>query len=364
MSNVLADSQFQPPQVYVEGTWLYGAIVTAILYGIIVVLYLMCARSLWGQIRSRDGAQTKNWFFFIYVNFIFALSTLYVAANSKITQLGFIDHRDYPGGPSAYEINTSSPPLNTAFVVSNWCADALMIWRCVVVYRDSKFHRIVTGFGCLMFLASVGKRLFHWVDPPSPLWVFAVTGSLWVIIVSQPAQSATGWMSFSFLFPYLSVSLAINIFICILTVLRLLYHRACISRVLGPGYGMLYTSFAAMIVESAAVYAICSLLYLVPYAINSPLANAFMQILGEAQVIAPLLIIYRVSEGKAWTREMATRLATPGSQAMHRLSTQPTPTSSRPRGLLNIQVALEGAQHTEREGSIQFADEEDKDFTM
>lgn len=119
--------------------------------------------------------------------------------------------------------------------------------------------------------------------------VFAVTGSLWVIIVSIPAQSGSGWMSFSFLFPYLSVSLAINILICILTVVRLLYHRACISKVLGPAYGMLYAGFAAMIIESAAVYAICSLLYLVPFAVNSPMAAAFLQILGEAQVTCSLV---------------------------------------------------------------------------
>lgn len=102
-------------------------------------------------------------------------------------------------------------------------------------------------------------------------------------------------MSFSFLFPYLSVSLAINILICILTVLRLLYHRACISKALGPAYGFLYASFATMIVESAAVYAICSLLYLVPYATNSPLANAFLQILGEAQVTCSLAQFFVVS---------------------------------------------------------------------
>ena len=118
--------------------------------------------------------------------------------------------------------------------------------------------------------------------------VFAVTGSLWVIIVAQH-PSGTGWMSFTFLFPYLSVSLAINILICILTVVRLLYHRACISKVLGPAYGMLYASFAAMIVESAAVYAICSLFYLIPFAASSPLADAFLQILGEAQVTCFLI---------------------------------------------------------------------------
>lgn len=97
-----SDPEYQPPQVYVEGTWLYGAIVTAILYGIVVVLYVMCARSLWARIRSRDGAANKHWFFFIYVNVVFALSTLYVAANAQITQLGFINNRDYPGGESFY----------------------------------------------------------------------------------------------------------------------------------------------------------------------------------------------------------------------------------------------------------------------
>lgn len=94
----MSDPQYQPPQVYVEGTWLYGAIVTAAFYGVVVVLYVMCARSLWARIRSRDGDIRKHWFFFAYVNIIFALSTLYVAANAQITQLGFINNRDYPGG--------------------------------------------------------------------------------------------------------------------------------------------------------------------------------------------------------------------------------------------------------------------------
>ncbi|KAF8439731.1 hypothetical protein L210DRAFT_3401674 [Boletus edulis BED1] len=326
MSNVLYDSQFQPPQVYAEGTWLYGAIVTGIFYGIIVVLYVMCARSTWSRIRSKNDGSKKNWFFFVYVNLLFALSTLYVASNSQITQLGFINHRDYPGGPSAFEINTSSAPLNVAFVVLNWCADALMIWRCIVVYRDCKFHRIVVGLGGFMLLGSL------------------VTGSLWVSITSQPSQSTTSWMSFDLLFPYLSISLTINILICILTVVRLLYHRARITKALGPGYGMLYASFASMIIESAAVFSISSVLYLVSYAVNSPLANAFVQTLGQAQVIAPLLIIHRVSEGKAWTSNMSARLTSSTTQVAR------TPINSQPAKPLNVRV--EYGRQLDHEGSI------------
>ncbi|KAH7910908.1 hypothetical protein BJ138DRAFT_48492 [Hygrophoropsis aurantiaca] len=328
-------------QLFAEGTWLQGAIVTSICYGVVLVLYLMCFQSLWRRIHTRDLGRTQNIFFLIYVTFIFALGTIYMAFNAQITQMGFINNREYPGGPADFESNTSSPPLNSAFVISNWCADAMMIWRCIVVYRDSRLSPLVILFGGLMLLASV------------------VTGCLWLVIVSSPAQDATGWMSFSFLFPYLSVSLAINVIISILTAGRLLYHRRRILHVLGPGHGALYTSFAAMIVESAAVYSVVSLLYLIPYAVNSPLANAFMQILGEAQIIAPLLIIYRVAEGKAWSRNHTTQViatSVESSLRMRRL-TQAVPASSphttgRSAAMLDVTVNFDVSKS--REGSIKF----------
>jgi hypothetical protein len=89
-------------------------------------------------------------------------------------------------GPSAYEEATSSPPLNAAFVLSSWCADLLMvsvhlylsislltthhhkIWRCVVVYRDTKVHRVIFGLGCFMFFAAVGLcQTYLFRSPPS-----------------------------------------------------------------------------------------------------------------------------------------------------------------------------------------------------
>lgn len=275
-------------QIYAEGAWLQGAIVTGVLYGVVIVLSAMCWRSLWPRAQLRGSAYKKNRFFLCYVTFLFVVGTIYVAFNAQITQMGFIDNRLYPGGPGAYEEATSSPPLNTAFVVSDWCADLLMIWRCTVVYKDTRIYYMIVGLGSILFLGAL------------------VTGTLWLVIVSTPAQAASGWMSFGLLFPYLCFSLTINIFISLLTVMRLLYHRHRISKVLGLGHGAIYASFASIIIESAAIYSICSLLYLIPYTLSNPIAFAFMQLLGEAQVIAPLLIIYRVSEGKAWTNRSTT----------------------------------------------------------
>lgn len=67
-------------------------------------------------------------------------------------------------------------------------------------------------------------------------------------------------------------------------VIRLLIYRWHVSRSLGEGYGRQYTSIAAMLIESAFLYSLFSLLFLIPFAINNPIQNTFVQALGEVQV--------------------------------------------------------------------------------
>ncbi|KAL4071732.1 hypothetical protein V8B97DRAFT_1943328 [Scleroderma yunnanense] len=329
-------------QLFSEAAWLQGAIVTSAFYGVALALSFMCVRSLWSRIRIRATGYKKDVFFLCYVVFVFCCATIYNIGNAQITQLGFIDRRNYPGGPAAFEESTSSIPINVTFILMDWCADLLMIWRCIVVYRDTRFRNPIVLFGILIFLATF------------------ITASLWVITVSMPAQAGSGWMSYNLLFPYLSVSLASTIFISCLTVLRFMYHRHHISRVLGHQHGTIYTSFAAMIVESAAVYSICSLLYIVPFALGNPLANAFMQILGMSQGVAPLLIIYRVAQGKAWTHSNSDQTATSSSLRMRRVSVNPTSESSSHvrSNPLNIQVTFDVERS--RDGSV-MKSKEDKE---
>lgn len=318
-------------ELFAEATWLQGAIVTAVMYGVALTLACMCFRSLWIRIRSRGPSYRKDIFFFCYVFVVITCATIYNIANAQVTQLGFIDRRNYPGGPSAFEQNNSSIPINVTFVLMDWFADLLMIWRCIVVYRDTRFRIYITIFGVVIFLGTF------------------VTASLWVITVSMPAQAGNNWMSYSLLFPYLSVSLASTIFISCLTVLRFLEHRHRISSVLGSNHGSIYASFAAMIIESASIYSVCSVLYIVPFAIGNPLANAFLQILGMAQGIAPLLIIYRVAEGKAWTQSNTDQTMTSTSFRMRRTSANPTTqgTSHRRSSPLNIQVTFDVQKSTD-----------------
>ncbi|KIJ64851.1 hypothetical protein HYDPIDRAFT_132008 [Hydnomerulius pinastri MD-312] len=277
-------------QLYAEKTWLAGAIITGTGYGIVLALFWLCFRALWYRTKIKDASYRRNMFFLVYVFVMFVFGSLFIGSNSQFTQLAFINDRNFSGGPSAYEEQMFSIGVdeigNVSFTLANWLADSLLVWRCVIIYRDC--------------------------GTPSPWLVLAVTGLmqlasfalgiLFLIQISTPASSpyfnadkTTNWT-----LPYFFVSLAINIIVTILIVLRLLFHRRRLIKVLGPGHASESTTVAAMIVESASVYSTFSLLFLIPFAMKSPVSNTFLQVIGEAQLIAPLLIIYREAQGKGW----------------------------------------------------------------
>ncbi|SJL05014.1 uncharacterized protein ARMOST_08385 [Armillaria ostoyae] len=91
-------------------------------------------------------------------------------------------------------------------------------------------------------------------------------------------------------------------------VMRLLLFRYRISKAMGPSYGRQYTSIASMIVESSLLYTSFQLLFIVPFGLNSAVQTIFIQPLSQVQVIAPLLIIFRVSSGQAWTSDTSTQI--------------------------------------------------------
>ncbi|CCM06167.1 uncharacterized protein FIBRA_08408 [Fibroporia radiculosa] len=276
--------------LYDEKTWLQGAILTGVGYGINVTLFVQCFHALLAKRPGAEGAR-KRAFYLAYISAMFVLASLFVGACSEMTQLSFIQYRNIPGGPSMYENVEFSIPAdeagNVSFVLTNWFADALMVWRCSVIYRGGRFPPwLAIAFPCLMYAAEI------------------VIGLLFLIQVSAPSGSpyltgAAGAINWTL--PYLCIAVSLNVIVTIMIVARLLLYRYRISRVLGPRHGSHYTGIAAMIVESAALYSAFALLLIIPFGMNNSLANVFLQSLSQVQVIAPLLIIYRVAQGKSWT---------------------------------------------------------------
>jgi hypothetical protein len=83
------------------------------------------------------------------------------------------------------------------------------------------------------------------------------------------------------------MSLALNVILTILIVGRLMLFRYRIRKMMCSNVnGSQYISVAAMLVESAAMYSSFSIAFLVPFGLNSPLAELFLQALGQVQVSA------------------------------------------------------------------------------
>lgn len=128
-------------------------------------------------------------------------------------------------------------------------------------------------------------------------------GILFLKQVGTVSQSPWDSAGINFTIPYYSMSLALNILVTILIVLRLLVYRHRIVRAMGAGHGSQYTSLAAMVVESAAIYSGFALLFIVPFALSSPLAQLFLQALSMVQGATTFLIIFRVATGKGWSQD-------------------------------------------------------------
>ncbi|KAG9307914.1 hypothetical protein JVU11DRAFT_9668 [Chiua virens] len=277
-------------QLNAEQAWMAGALITGAGYGIVAALFWLCLLALWNRLKIKDVHRRRHLLFLIYVCVMFIFGTLFLASNSQFTQLAFVNNRGYPGGPSAYEEQMFSIGVdeisNVSYVLANWLADVLLAWRCVIIYRDfgvrsGRIAFLVTG---VMLLASF------------------VLGIFFLLQISSPSSSP--YMNFgrsiNWTLPYFCLTLGINIAITLLIVVRLLFYRRTMVQLLGPGHATECTTVVAMLIESAAVYATFSLLFLIPYALNSPISYTFLQVLGEAQLIAPLLIIYREAQGKGW----------------------------------------------------------------
>jgi hypothetical protein len=108
--------------------------------------------------------------------------------------------------------------------------------------------------------------------------------SLFLIVeLSRPGITLWSTISINLAIPYWSISIGLNVIITTFIAGRLLYMRSRIQRAI-PGGGKDYVSITAMLVESAALYTVNGLFFLISYATNSPIQNLTLPLLGQTQV--------------------------------------------------------------------------------
>ncbi|KAJ3910394.1 hypothetical protein F5879DRAFT_378873 [Lentinula edodes] len=265
-----------------------GGQITAILYGIQLVLYLLSNRLLLNS--SRRGRDAN--FYVIYGTILLILWTIALACNALFGQYAWIDHRDVDG-PAAYIEENISAAYNTlgttAGVIMNFLSDGLLIYRCYILWSSWKV---------IIF----------------PIFLYFGGLSMSILLIYESAQPGANFFvghAVDFGVPYISLTISLNIIVTGLICGRLLYLRNEVNKILGPTHAKMYTSIIAILVESAALFTILGIVYVVVYARKSQTSIALVQVWGDFCAISPQLIILRIAMGHGWTKDTVGKLTTP-----------------------------------------------------
>lgn len=298
--------EYVPPDtdLFMERSNLIGLILSGVAYGILFTIFVQCAMLLTqGSPRGRSKGSSMSarervgtWLMY-YAVAMSVLATIAFGANTKFIQMTYIDYRSYPGGPNAFTQTFYNHPINlTSFVcytLMTWLGDGLVLYRFLIIYNFKKWLLV---FPCLVYLAMMAMSICLVVSINAPGGDFWTTASL------------------NFAIAFWSLSIGLNLGLTLLIAGRLFLMRNRVRRALGPEHSTAYTSILSMLIESAALYSTCGLVFIILYARNSPVQNIVLPPLGQIQGIAPLLIIFRVGSGKAWSRrEVAATSANPTS---------------------------------------------------
>lgn len=135
----MAPSYMTEKQFVNEKSFLYGAFLAAISYGVVATIAAICLNILRGKripIRHRKAQ-------FVYVVLLFTLSTLSMVFQVRMTQAGFLEQRDFNGGtagypgPAAYLGKNLDHALPIEFsawmaclVITNWFCDSVLVCGC------------------------------------------------------------------------------------------------------------------------------------------------------------------------------------------------------------------------------------------
>ncbi|EIW79064.1 hypothetical protein CONPUDRAFT_83405 [Coniophora puteana RWD-64-598 SS2] len=87
-----------------------------------------------------------------------------------------------------------------------------------------------------------------------------------------------------------------------------------------------YTNIASILVESCALFTITSVIFIGFYLAHNAVQFLMIAVLAQVQIIAPLLVMLRISKDVAWEADTATTVdhsestrACSGAQGRHRM---------------------------------------------
>ena len=101
---------------------------------------------------------------------------------------------------------------------------------------------------------------------------------------SQPSDSISSILSFGY--PFFTISFSLNVLLTLMIAIRLIMHARNIRNAMGfpSTTARVFISIFTLLIESFSLHAVSFMLYIVPWAANSPISSIFFPILVQTQV--------------------------------------------------------------------------------
>ncbi|KAF5354512.1 hypothetical protein D9757_013411 [Collybiopsis confluens] len=225
-----------------------------------------------------------------YIGSTFILATIGVGANARYTEDIWINFRVQENwSPKVLIENEFNFWYNRLAVDSQevlvWIMNALLFYRCSRVWSNAWWVVAIMG---TVYLAIVG---------------------LSISVMISAGQKAI-FTNLSLQTSFLALSCTYNLLFTILVSVRLLTVRHTVRKALSPEHAEPYMSITTTLVESASLYFVFDVIFLITFAVHSNVENLILLENSLIQGIAQLLIIIRVAEGREYddakrTKQMA-----------------------------------------------------------
>ncbi|KAF8802946.1 hypothetical protein BYT27DRAFT_7172243 [Phlegmacium glaucopus] len=268
-----------PPSFEVVINLMIGIIISSLAYVIVLTLPLVYLPL---HLKMSDISRRMRNFLLVYVTFMVTVSTVYL-----ITMTIALSNRF--GGSLAFlecvgltlldwtRVHNFAIGLVAGLCVlfASWGAQGLMLWRCAMLYEGVSRPRRIALIIVLvcMGLLSIGCCL---------------------------ASGLTHTPSFklSFLI-FTATTLFLNLVTAILITLRILYLNRYIQKTVESGHNSPYMTIIIICVESSALIAIFSSIYLILFFQQPEASLILISFLVHVYVISALLSVNRVARGNS-----------------------------------------------------------------
>ncbi|KAI0731599.1 hypothetical protein C8Q72DRAFT_212075 [Fomitopsis betulina] len=258
--------------------------ITAILYGIELVVYGVTVHALWTKPKQERGDR----FFLGFSTTLLMMMTILYSTLAVFGEEMYVVNASYQGGMDAYlaaNVNVWYQTLgSTAPIAANLLGDALMIYRCYVMYNT-------------YYIAVI----------PTLIWLGSFASGILLLYASgRPNGDFFAGFSENCGLAYYATTISLNIMTTALIIVRLLWISSYMRKNLGTPSSDIYVNAIAIIVESALPYTLCGIVNLVTYAVQSDTNVLFVAIYGMMTGLSPQLVIMRVVRGRGLTRQRVT----------------------------------------------------------